>query len=86
MPVFRAKVTSKGQITIPLEVRKRLGVRPGEQVEFDTAFPHTVIRPVRSGKNPFDKWVGIAKGAFPGGLKDINAWIREMRGGGEESD
>jgi AbrB family looped-hinge helix DNA binding protein len=86
MAVFRAKVTSKGQITIPLEVRKRLGVRPGEQVEFDTAYPYTVIRPVRTDDNPFEKWRGIAKGAFPGGLKEINAWIREMRGTDEESD
>jgi AbrB family looped-hinge helix DNA binding protein len=86
MAVFRAKVTSKGQITIPLEVRKRLGVGPGEQVEFDTGNSHTVIRPVRSDDNPFEKWRGIAKGAFPGGLKEINAWIREMRGPDEDSD
>ena len=29
------KVTSKGQVAIPLEVRKRLGIRPAEsEVEF----------------------------------------------------
>lgn len=27
-------VTSKGQVTIPAEIRKRLGVNPGEQVVF----------------------------------------------------
>lgn len=27
-------VTSKGQITIPLEVRQRLGLRPGSRVNF----------------------------------------------------
>lgn len=81
MPVYRGKVTSKGQITIPLEVRNRLGIRQGDQVEFDTSNPDTVIRPVRTGSgNPFDPFVGIAKGAFPGGMKEINAWIREMRG------
>jgi len=26
MPTFRSKITSKGQITIPLEIRKRLGL------------------------------------------------------------
>jgi len=86
MSKFRAKVTSKGQITIPLEVRKRLGVRPGEHVEFDTGSLQTVIRPVRSNENPFEKWRGIAKGAFPGGISEINAWIREMRGRDEDSD
>ncbi len=29
-----AKVTSKGQITIPLEVRRKLGLRPGSQLDF----------------------------------------------------
>ncbi len=30
----RAKVTSKGQITIPKDVRERLGLRPGDEVAF----------------------------------------------------
>lgn len=29
-----AKVTSKGQITIPLEIRKKLGVKEGDKVLF----------------------------------------------------
>jgi antitoxin PrlF len=29
-----AAVTSKGQITIPLEVRKKLGLKPGDRVSF----------------------------------------------------
>lgn len=29
-----ATVTSKGQVTIPLEVRKRLGLRPGSRLSF----------------------------------------------------
>jgi AbrB family looped-hinge helix DNA binding protein len=29
-----AKVTSKGQITIPVQVRKKLGIREGDQVYF----------------------------------------------------
>ena len=85
MPAARAKVTSKGQITIPLEVRNRLGIRQGDQVEFDTAKPEIVIRPVRTVDNPFRKWRG-AVGGFPGGKTEINAWIREMRGRDEGKD
>jgi antitoxin PrlF len=84
MAIFKAKVTSKGQVTIPLEVRKRLGIHQGDHLEFDTAAPETVIRPVRNKEDRFDQWRGIAKGVFPGGLKDINAWIREMRGDWDE--
>ncbi len=28
-------VTSKGQVTIPLEVRRKLGIEPGSEVEFE---------------------------------------------------
>ncbi|MEO6496164.1 MAG: AbrB/MazE/SpoVT family DNA-binding domain-containing protein [Solirubrobacteraceae bacterium] len=28
------RVTSKGQVTIPGEVRRRLGIKPGSEVEF----------------------------------------------------
>lgn len=31
----RATVTSKGQVTIPIEVRKALGIRDGDQVLFE---------------------------------------------------
>jgi antitoxin PrlF len=30
----QAKVTSKGQITLPKEVRDRYGIKPGDSVEF----------------------------------------------------
>ena len=29
-----AKITSRGQITIPIDIRKRLGVREGDKVVF----------------------------------------------------
>ncbi|MDR1194640.1 MAG: AbrB/MazE/SpoVT family DNA-binding domain-containing protein, partial [Peptococcaceae bacterium] len=29
-----AKITSRGQITIPIDIRKRLGVREGDKVIF----------------------------------------------------
>ena len=32
--MYQAKITSKGQITIPLEVRKRLGLREGGKIVF----------------------------------------------------
>jgi len=79
MAVYRVAVTSKGQTTLPAEVRRRLGLRKGDQLEFDTTKAETVIRPVRKEKNPFEKWRGAAAGPFPGGLKEIDAWIRDMR-------
>lgn len=31
---MRTKLTSKGQVTIPKEIRDRLGVKPGDKVQF----------------------------------------------------
>lgn len=40
-----ATITSKGQITIPVEVRKALGLQAGDRVMFRLADGHAVIRP-----------------------------------------
>ncbi len=34
MRLFQAKLTSKGQLTLPVEVRQSLGVGPGDHIEF----------------------------------------------------
>lgn len=33
--VYRARITSKGQITIPSEVREQLGLRTGDEIDFE---------------------------------------------------
>ena len=71
-------ISSKGQITVPQEIRKRLGLAPGDRVEFVMEQDRTVIRPVRSEVNPFEKFIGIAD-PFPGGEEGIKAWIDGMR-------
>jgi antitoxin PrlF len=71
-------ISSKGQITVPQGIRKRLGLEPGDRVEFVVEEGRTVIRPVRSGANPFEKLIGLAP-AFPGGEAEIKAWIDDMR-------
>jgi AbrB family looped-hinge helix DNA binding protein len=77
---IHAKVTSKGQITIPVAIRKSLGVKPGDSLRFE---PQEVgFRVVRDAEeNVFEKWRGI--GGFPGmgkGRDAIVAYFREMRG------
>lgn len=72
-------ITSKGQLTIPQEIRKRLGLETGDRVEFVVEEGgRTVIRPARSEVNPFDKYIGVL-GPFPGGEEGIKAWIDDMR-------
>jgi antitoxin PrlF len=71
-------ISSKGQITVPQEIRRRLGLVTGDRVEFVMEEDRTVIRPVHSEVNPFERYIGIAD-PFPGGEEGIKAWIDDMR-------
>jgi len=41
------QITSKGQVTIPQEIRERLGLLPHTEVEFELAGDHARIRKAR---------------------------------------
>ena len=41
------QITSKGQVTIPQDVRNRLGLLPHTEVEFEVAGDHARIRKAR---------------------------------------
>jgi len=75
---YSSSISSKGQVTVPQEIRLRLGLSAGDRVEFVIDGERTVIRPARVPANPFDKYKG-ALGTFSGGVKEINAWVGEMR-------
>ena len=81
---YTSSLSSKGQVTIPQEIRSRLGLAPGDRVEFAIEGDRTVLRPDRAKSDPFAKYVGIL-GTFPGGIDEINAWLRDLRSD-DESD
>ena len=74
----QAKITTKGQITVPLAIRRALGVRPGDVLLFEEDKTGIRVRPVRT-KSPFAKYRGIGNPGIGSGKKAINRWIREMR-------
>ena len=71
-------ISSKGQVTVPQEIRNRLGLSAGDRVEFVMEGERTVIRPARSASNPFHKYEGVL-GTFPGGKREINDWVEDLR-------
>ncbi len=75
----QAKITSKGQITIPVEVRKILGVRAGDKLLFENDEAGVHVRPVRS-RSTFSRYRGIGNPGIGSGRKGIGRWLREMRG------
>jgi antitoxin PrlF len=76
--IYSSVLTSKGQVTIPKDVRLRLGLKEGERVEFVTEGDRTIIRPAQGTENPFSKYTGIF-GNFPGGVPEINKWVADLR-------
>ena len=74
-----ARMTSKGQITVPHEIRRALGVRPGDQLVFEKDSGGMRVRPVRT-RSPFEKYRGIGTPRIPRGKKAVVRWVRAMRG------
>ena len=58
--MLTAKITTKGQITIPKAVREKLGLSTGEDLLFEEKDEVFIIKKVIR-KSPFDKWVGYLK-------------------------
>jgi len=75
----QAKITSKGQITVPREVRRALGVGPGDKLLFEADGSGIQVRPARA-ESPFAKYRGIGNPGIRSGRKGVIRWIREIRG------
>ena len=82
---FRAKVTSKGQVTVPVEIRKSLGLKTGDHLRFKQEGQEILL--VREPQeNVFEKWRGIGIEGMASGREGVIAWMREIRGYDEFDD
>ena len=61
MPFVRSRISSKGQITIPAEIREDLGLRPGTLVVFERRPEGALLRKGSTGEHPVDKVYGLLK-------------------------
>jgi AbrB family looped-hinge helix DNA binding protein len=73
-----AKITSKGQITLPAALRKLLNLKPGDRVAFNQEPDGRVVLEARTGT--LADLRGIVRLKKPVSSKDIERWIREARG------
>ncbi len=74
-----AKVTSKGQITIPREIRRVLRIKEGDTVVFE-ADEHGVHLVLRQPESVFAEYAGIQREGEGLTITEINAEIGELRG------
>ena len=74
-----AKVTSKGQVTIPQAIRRVLGIQEGDSVVFEADEHGVHVRPARP-TSVFARYAGIWREGEGLTIEEINAQIHEMRG------
>ena len=61
--IMTSTISSKGQITVPKDVRDRLGLRPGTVVEFELTGKGVLLRKGHKGMRPVDRVRGILERA-----------------------
>jgi antitoxin PrlF len=78
---LKAKVTSKGQLTIPKEVRRALGVREGDSLLFEVDEDDEQVR-VRVERKPvsFADYEGVWREGKGMSLAEVDEYMRELRG------
>jgi AbrB family looped-hinge helix DNA binding protein len=79
---MKATLTSKGQITIPTAIRRRLGLQPGQILEFDEEAPYLLAVPVFD-EEAMRALVGCTRGRL---RKTSDEWLNETRGPADERD
>ena len=78
-----AKVTSKGQVTIPIEIRKKLGIKNGDKVLFveDGGRIYVMNSSMDALREAQSAFAGEAKTAGLNDDNDVMAMIKDMRKG-----
>ncbi|MEW6667748.1 MAG: AbrB/MazE/SpoVT family DNA-binding domain-containing protein [Thermodesulfobacteriota bacterium] len=75
-----SRVTSKGQITIPQNIREKFGFVPGAEVEVIVQDGRVVVVKSRH-ENPFMKWLGRGKRR---NKRRVDTMIDQIRGRTDE--
>ncbi|HQZ98102.1 MAG TPA: AbrB/MazE/SpoVT family DNA-binding domain-containing protein [Pyrinomonadaceae bacterium] len=73
-----AKITSKGQITIPLKVRTALGVKEGDKLVFEQNGGEMTVRPQKR-ESRFAKYAGIGNPGIGKGREAVISYVRSLR-------
>lgn len=72
---MKSTISSKGQITVPVELREQLGLTPGTAVAFELREDGILLRKGVRGEHPVDRVYGSLRLGRP-----VDELIDEMRG------
>ncbi len=73
-----AKITSKGQITVPVKVRQALGVKEGDRLVFEQNGGEMTVRPEKR-ESRFAKYQGIGTPGIGKGREAVIKYVRSLR-------
>jgi AbrB family looped-hinge helix DNA binding protein len=73
---MKTRVSEKGQVTIPKRLRDQLGIRFGDELDFEAEGGRLVAAKVAE-RDPIDAVWGTLE--LPDGMS-VDEWIDEMRG------
>lgn len=79
---MKATMTSKGQITIPKPIRRRLGLEAGQVLDFDEESPYLLAVPVFD-EEAMRSLVGCAEVKL---AKTSDEWLDQTRGPVDEDE
>jgi antitoxin PrlF len=66
MAIVRTKITSKGQVTVPVEVRRQLDLQPGDELVFEFRDQELCVRGLKRRKLSELRGTLPATRPFPG--------------------
>ena len=72
---MKSVISSKGQITVPREIRSKLGLKAGTVVTFEITKNGALLRKGGAGAHPVDQVFGILKSK-----RKTDALLDELRG------
>jgi AbrB family looped-hinge helix DNA binding protein len=84
------RVTEKGQVTIPKEIRDRLGIGPGSEVDFIASGDGAVLVKIeKDSEDPvrdFDDWARRIEGTIDLGGMTTDEYMEWLRGPRDDFD
>ena len=80
MKTYYRKITERGQVTVPKELRERFALEPGSEVEFATDGKVILLRK-KARRLDLEKWKGKARKSLAKlGYGSVDAYVESVRG------
>jgi AbrB family looped-hinge helix DNA binding protein len=83
--VIQARVTSKGQLTLPKKIREALGVGPGDEVAFEIGPQGVTVTPIHTDAG-LRKWEGRWRSTDGMTPEKVDQWVADLRGHNETDE